>query len=307
MQLVHSASELKTSGLKVCLCIGFFDGVHLGHQQIIRQTISDARRFDALPLVVSFDHHPSTVVAPERTPPLIYSLPQRLRAVEHMGADGLLLIHFDLPFSRYGGEEFIRSLHAGLRRIQSICVGSNFTFGHKRSGNVPMLAALGTELNFNVHGLTAVALGGEVISSTRIRERIRAGAFDEASEMLGRAYTLNGEVIHGDRLGRGLGFPTANLNTAGLVLPPNGVYTVQAYVANERHDGVVNIGSRPSIQNSTLQVRAEVHLLNFDKDVYGQEMEIVFKEKLRDEMKFASLDDLRKQITLDVAEARKRF
>jgi riboflavin kinase/FMN adenylyltransferase len=307
MKLAHTAKEIDTMGRKVSLCIGFFDGVHLGHQQIMRQTIADARRFDALSAVVTFDLHPSTVVAPERTPLLIHSLPQRLRAIESMDADALLMIHFDKPLSERTGEEFIRSLHADFGRIQSICVGNGFTFGHKRSGNVTMLSTLGGELGFNVHGLASVALGGETISSTRIRETIRTGGFDLAGEMLGRAYALNGEIIHGDRLGHGLGFPTANLNTQGLVLPPNGVYTVQAYIRNSRHNGLVNIGARPSIKNSTLQIRAEVHLLDFNGDIYGEEMEIVFKEKIREEMKFNSLEDLKKQIAKDVVEARKRF
>ena len=186
MKIIHAANELKAEGKKVCLAIGFFDGVHLGHQQIIRQTISDARQHDAIAVVLTFDRHPNSIVAPDRVPPLIYSLPQKLRAIESLGADALLLIQFDKKFSEQTGEEFIRSLARDFGKIHSICVGADFVFGHKRSGNVALLKKLGAELDFQVHGLAAVSLDGEIVSSTRIRETIRAGDFDAASQMLGR-------------------------------------------------------------------------------------------------------------------------
>jgi len=139
MKIIHAANELKPAGRKVCLAIGFFDGVHLGHQQIIRQTIADAHQHDAIALVITFDRHPNTVVAPDRVPPLIYSLPQKLGAIESLGADTLLLIHFDEKFSGQTGENFIRRLAGDLGKIQSLCVGADFVFGHKRSGNVALL------------------------------------------------------------------------------------------------------------------------------------------------------------------------
>src|SRR5690348_13935604 len=226
MRIIHEASQLNPGNRKVCLAIGFFDGVHLGHQQIIRQTITDARRHGALALVISFDLHPNTIVAPARVPPLIYSLPQKLRAIESLGPDALLLIHFDKPFSQKTGEAFIRELAAAWTGIQSICVGANFTFGHKRGGNVELLKKLGAELKFSVHGMAAVSLDKKPVSSTRIREAIRAGELDTASQMLGRAYSVAAPVMEGNKLGRRLGFPTANLDTAGLALPPTGVYAI---------------------------------------------------------------------------------
>lgn len=307
MKIISAASELKPSGRKVCLAIGFFDGVHLGHQQIIRQTIADARQHGALSLVVTFDRHPSTVVAPNRVPPLIYSLPQKLRVIESLGAEALLLIHFDKAFSEQTGEAFIRGLARDLGQIQSLCVGSNFTFGHKRGGNVALLRTLGSELRFTVHGMAAVSLDGKIVSSTRIRDTIRAGDLDAASQMLGRAYSLSGIVERGDQLGKKIGFPTANLDVDGLVLPPNGVYIVHAAVDGKTHRAVVNIGLRPTVQNPAPQLRVEVHLLDFDGDLYDKEMEITFLEKLRDEQKFPSLDALREQIAHDVEEARWRF
>jgi len=307
MRIIHGASELNSKGRKVCLAIGFFDGVHLGHQQIIRQTIADARQHESLALVVTFDRHPSAIVAPQRAPQLIYSLPQKMRVIGSSGADALLLIHFDKALSEQTGEAFIRNLARDLGQVQSLCVGGNFTFGHKRGGNVALLKTLGEELHFTVHGLAAVSLDGRVVSSTRIRESIRAGNLDAASQMLGRAYALAGQIIRGDQLGRQLGFPTANLNAAGLALPPAGVYAVHAVVRGESHRAVVNIGSRPTVASAAPQLRVEAHLLDFQGDLYGEEMEIAFGEKLRDEQKFPSLAALKEQIGRDIAEARARF
>lgn len=307
MKVFHTATDLKPGGRKVCLAIGFFDGVHLGHQQIIRQTISDARQHDATSLAVTFDRHPNNVVAPERVPPLIYSLPQKLRAIESLGAEALLLIHFDETFSRQTGEAFIRGLVRDLGYLQSLCVGADFVFGYKRGGNVSVLKKIGAELKFSVHGMAAVALDGKSVSSTWIREAILAGELDEASQMLGRAYSLAGSVTRGDGLGRQLGFPTANLDTTGLALPPKGVYAVLAEVGGTSHHAVLNIGHRPTLQNPNPQLRVEAHLLNFHGDLYGQELELVFVEKLRDEKKFGSLADLRDQIGRDILEAQKRF
>ncbi len=307
MKIIRAANELKPQDRKVCLAIGFFDGVHLGHQQIIRQTIADARQHEALSLVITFDQHPSAVVAPSRVPPLIYSLAQKTRVIGSLGGDALLLIHFDRAFSEQSGEAFVRGLVRDLGHIQSLCVGSNFVFGHKRGGNVALLKTLGTELKFTVHGMAAVSLDGKTVSSTRIRESIRYGDLDAAGQMLGRPYSLAGKIIRGDQLGHQLGFPTANLDVTGLLLPPHGVYTVHALVEGKAHRAVVNIGSRPTVQNPTPQTRVEAHLLDFKGDLYGEEMELVFAEKLRDEKKFPSLDALKAQIARDIEEARHRF
>lgn len=307
MQLIRSTNNLAAGSQKFCLAIGVFDGVHLGHQQIIRQTIADARQHGALALVLTFDQHPNTVVAPDRVPPLVYSLPQKIRAIESLGSDALLLFHFDRAFSQQTGETFIRQLARDLGRIHSICVGADFTFGYGRSGNVALLRQLGGELQFTVHGLAAVALEAQTISSTRIREAIRAGELDAASQMLGRTYSLAGQVIRGDQLGQRLGFATANLDVTGLALPPTGVYAAQASVGSQRHRAVLNIGHRPTLANSSAQLRVEVHLLDFAGDLYGQELEVAFVEKLRDEQRFANLDALKTQIARDIAAARARF
>jgi riboflavin kinase/FMN adenylyltransferase len=307
VKIIKAATELEPKGRKVCLAVGFFDGVHLGHQQIIRQTISDARQHNALAVAVTFDTHPSTVVAPARVPPLIYSLEQKLRVIESLGVDGLLLIHFDRAFSLQSGEEFIGGLARDFGLIQSLCVGSNFTFGHKRAGNVALLKVLGAELHFTVHGMAAVSLDGKRVSSTLVRERIMSGDLDAAGQMLGRPWALAGKVVRGDGLGHQLGFSTANLDVTGLALPPNGVYAAHAQTGGRTHRAVVNIGTRPTLKNPVPQLRVEAHLLNFTEDLYGQELEIMFREKLREERKFASLEELKAQIARDIAEAEKSF
>ena len=307
MRIIHAAPELLPGSRKVCLAIGFFDGVHLGHQQVIRQTLTDARQHEAIALVVTFDRHPNTIVAPNRVPPLVYSLPQKLRAVKSLGADTLLLLRFDKAFSEQSGEAFVRNLAHEVGPIQSLCVGANFVFGHKRGGNVELLRKLGAELNFTVHSMAAVSLDGRAVSSTRIREAIRAGDLDSVSQMLGRAYSVAGTVVRGDGLGHKLGFPTANLDTTGLALPPHGVYAVHAETGGKTYRAVLNIGHRPTLQTPNPQLRVEAHLIDFTRDLYGQEVEVVFVERLRAEKRFASLGELRQQIARDILDAQMRF
>jgi riboflavin kinase / FMN adenylyltransferase len=307
VKIIRDANELNAGSKKVCLAIGFFDGVHLGHQQIIRQTIADARQNDALALVLTFDRHPNEVVAPARVPLLIYSLPQKLRTIGSLGMDTLLLIHFDEKFSRQTGEEFIRNLAGDIGQIQSLCVGADFVFGHKRSGHVALLKKLGEEVGFVVHGLAAVSLDGQTVSSTRIRELIRTGDLDAASQMLGRPYAISSRVIEGQHLGEKLGFPTANMDPTGLVLPPNGVYAGLASVRGKSYLAAINIGFRPTISSGTQIAYIEAHLLNFSGELYGEELEVEIGEKLRDEKKFSSQNELREQIARDVAAVNARL
>jgi riboflavin kinase/FMN adenylyltransferase len=304
MKLIHAANELGNGSRKVCLAIGVFDGVHLGHQQIIRQTVADARQHDALAVVVTFDRHPSAVVAPGRVPPQIFSRSQKLRAIGALGADALLEIHFDKAFSEKSGEIFVRELARDLGKIHSVCVGANFVFGHKRSGDVALLKRLGAETGFQVHGHAAVELDGQLVSSTRIREAVRLGNLEAASQMLGRPYAICGRVLEGDKIGRQLGFPTANLDVTHLVLPPNGVYMACTRLEKKIYHVALNIGTRPTVASQTPQLRVEAHLLGFNGDLYGKELEVETGSKLRDERRFASPDELRKQIALDVEAVR---
>jgi riboflavin kinase/FMN adenylyltransferase len=307
MQTLHSAGDFRSGGRKVSVAIGMFDGVHLGHQQLIRQALADAEQHEGAAVVVSFDRHPNTIVAPAHVPPMIYSQPQKLRAIASLGADFTLVIPFTKEFSAQPADEFIRSLTSALAPVHSICVGSSFVFGHRRSGNVSLLQELGRELNFIVRGIAAVSLDSEVVSSTRIRDTVRAGELDHASQMLGREYALSGTIIRGDDLGKKLGFPTANLDVEGRLVPPAGVYSAHAYVNGVRHRAAVNIGVRPTLGDAAPQLRVEAHLLDFSGDLYGKDLELTFVEKLREERKFASLEELRAQIGRDVSEAARRF
>jgi riboflavin kinase / FMN adenylyltransferase len=246
-------------------------------------------------------------VAPERVPPLICSLPQKLRALEATGVSATWLIQFDEAFSRHPGDQFIRDLVRGFGRIHGIYVGRDFHFGYKRSGNWALLENLGPELDFRLPALDTVILDGQVVSSTRIREAIRAGQLESAGRLLGRPYALAGCVVRGDQIGRQLGFPTANLDVAGLVLPPNGVYAVRARSQGQACDAVLNIGFRPTLASPAPQLRVEAHLLDFAGDLYGQELELTLVGKLRDEQTFPSLDALKLQIARDVAAARARL
>jgi riboflavin kinase/FMN adenylyltransferase len=227
-----------------------------------------------------------------------------MRAIESLGADVLLEVPFDKKFSEKSGDVFIRELARDLGKIHSVCVGADFVFGHKRSGDVALLKRLGAELNFQVHGHAAVALDGELVSSTRIREVIRAGDLDAAGQMLGRPYAICGAVTAGDKIGRQLGFPTANLNVTGLVLPPNGVYAGRTKWNGQFYRAALNIGLRPTVATNTPQLRVEAHLLNFSGDLYGVELEVEIGAKLRGEQRFASLSELREQIARDVATVR---
>lgn len=313
MRLLRHAAELVPHGHPVCLAIGVFDGVHLGHQQILRRALADARQHDGLALIVTFDRHPNAVVAPDRVPPQIYPLPQKLRSLAATGADALLVCEFTPEFRRQTGEAFLRGLARDLGRLGSVCVGADFVFGHQRSGDVALLRRLGAELGFPVHGLAALALDGEIVSSTRIRAAIQAGDCAAASQMLGRPYAVAGTVVAGDRRGRQLGFPTANLALPGLALPPDGVYAARVRrveagrLAPDSWRAVLNIGVRPTVNTGAPERRFEVHVLDFSGDLYGVELEVEFVARLRDERKLPSLAALQAQIAADVAAARARF
>ncbi|MGP8201275.1 MAG: bifunctional riboflavin kinase/FAD synthetase [Limisphaerales bacterium] len=304
MNVIHAAAELDAGPGGVCLAIGVFDGVHLGHQSVIGRACQEARQHGAMPVVVTFDRHPNAVVAPQNVPPLIYPLSKKLQVLESLGLGAVCVIHFDKAFSEITGDQFVRSLARDFKGIRAICVGETFQFGHRRSGNVALLQALGGELGFAAHALPDVLLGGQPVSSTRIREAVRTLQFNMAGQMLGRAYTLCGPVIAGARLGQKLGFPTANLNVAGILVPPAGVYAAEARWDGDTHRAAVNIGRRPTMYLSEGGLCVEAHLLDFAGDIYGQEIELTFLKKLREERQFPSAAALQRQIEQDVAAAR---
>ena len=307
MRTLTDARKLHPSNGKVCCAIGMFDGVHLGHQQVIRQAVSDAHQLETTSLCITFDQHPTKVVSPETAPLLIQNQRQRLDAIKTLGIEATLLLPFDEAMSKISGEKFIRGLFVDLGHISSICVGSNFAFGHQRSGNLEVLKQLGHELNFTTHGIASVSLDEQTVSSTRIREAISHGHLDAAGQMMGREYALSGIVIPGDQQGRQLGFPTANLNVKGLCTPPNGVYAAHAEVNGKSFRAAVNIGLRPTLNNPHPSLHVEAHILDFAEDIYGQFCTLNFIGKLRDEQDFGTIDDLKAQIEKDVIQTQYLF
>lgn len=305
MRILSEAEPLGNPTSPVHLALGVFDGVHLGHQMVIRQTLEDARASKAGCVVVTFDRHPAAVVDPSSAPGMIQPLWKRLEAIAEVGVDATLVFTFDEAFSRQSAESFVGRLQAGFGRIAGICVGAGFVFGHQRSGNVESLSRMGAKAGFGVQGIPPLQLGGEVISSSRVRERIAAGDFPGASRLLGRPYDFAGQVMPGDQVGRTLGFPTANLESTGMLLPPNGVYAAVATVHGSRKPAAVNIGVRPTVDGRPGPVRVEAHVLDFEGDLYGERLSLEFQRRLRGEERFSSKEKLMAQIARDVESVRR--
>lgn len=290
----------------MCVAIGTFDGVHVGHQAVIRRTVTRARSDGSLAMVATFDRHPATVLAPRQAPLLIQSLPQRLRCLAALGVDATWLIQFDRNLSEKTGEDFVRSMMRSFPALRAVLVGDKFRFGHRRGGTVALLHCLGGELGFDVEALPPVSINGAPVSSTRVRQEIRAGRLAEVQSLLGRPYALAGMVVQGDGLGRQIGFPTANLDVTGQALPPNGVYAAHATLQSWSGPAVVNLGTRPTLGLGNAAFRIEAHMIGFEGNVYGQEIEVQFLAFLRPEKRFATIDALREQIAVDCNTARER-
>ena len=305
MKILHDAEPLAEASVPVHLAMGVFDGVHLGHQMVIRQMLEDVRTTKGVGVAVTFDRHPASVVDPDHAPGMIQPLWRRLETIADVGVDAALVFAFDEAFSRQPAEEFIRRLRLGFGGLAGVSVGDGFVFGHRRSGTVATLARMGESLGFAVQGIPPLRLGGEVVSSSRVRERIASGDFPEASRLLGRPYDLAGEVVEGERLGRKIGFPTANLEVSGMLLPPNGVYAAVATSRGLRKPAAVNIGVRPTVDGGPGPVRVEAHLLDFEGELYGERLGLEFRRRLRGEERFPSLDRLVAQIAKDVESVRR--
>ena len=307
MKQLSQPSDLNYKERKVCLAIGMFDGVHLGHQQVLLQAVRSASQNNAISVAITFDQHPANIISPGQAPAIIQTQAQRIRTIELLGIKAILIIKFDQEFSLKTGESFIQELSQGFGSIHSICVGKDFMFGHNRDGNFKSLQKLGQKFGFISYGLQSVMLDGQKISSTRIRTALHEGKLDEAKKMLGRKFSIEGLVIKGDGKGRKIGFPTANLETKGLILPPNGVYAAHARLNGKSFKSVVNIGIRPTINKTSSLLQVETHLLEFNTEIYGQVIEIEFISRLRDEILFNSIEKLKKQISCDIDHAKNLF
>jgi riboflavin kinase / FMN adenylyltransferase len=293
------------------LVIGNFDGVHLGHQAVVREAVARARSLGISAGVLTFQPHPAAVVG-AGAPPLLTTLARRAELLGALGVERMYVRRFDTAFAAWQPDRFARELVAEALRARLVVVGENFRFGAKRAGDLTLLRALGADLGFEVLVHAAASDARGPYSSTRAREAVVAGDLDEVKRVLGRPHALSGRVVHGDERGRTIGVPTANLGAVPELLPPNGVYAVtadrfseaaKAFVPLAR--GVTNIGVRPTVGGSRLSV--ETFLLDFEGDLYDAELRVHLVTRLRDEKKFGSLDELKAQIARDVAAARSAF
>jgi riboflavin kinase / FMN adenylyltransferase len=296
MRLLRKLEDLTGD---VFLAIGVFDGVHLGHQRVISQARDDAKAAGGQAVVLTFDPHPMRVLRPEQAPLLLTSTEHKLALFRQLGVDACLLLTFDKAFSEIPAATFIERI-AGCRQV---CVGSRFRFGHDRAGDVALMAKLASRYGFILKEIQSVlTAGGEMISSTAVRQHVLAGHLERATAMLGRPFSVLGSVEHGDHRGRELGFPTANVNPHNEVLPPDGVYAVRVRLGDQRLSGVVNVGVRPTFAGTAR--RLEVHVFEIAQNLYGEVIEVEFVQRLRDEQKFESVESLKKQISDDIRAAR---
>ena len=305
MEVARDFERLRFLGSKYCLAIGVFDGVHRGHQQVIQTAMEDARACGAKAAVLTFDRHPMRTLAPTRAPRMLTSTPHKLELIRQLGVEVCLVIEFTHEFADTPAEAFVDMVAGHTPGLQTICVGSRFRFGKDRHGNAALIREIGARRGFRLHELPSLTLGGEIISSTVVRKEIAAGDLKKAEQMLGRPFSILGTVVPGDALGRTIGFPTANLNRHNEVLPPHGVYAVRARIAGQLRPGLVNIGLRPTVKKGAHEPVTELHVLDFSGDLYGTDIEVFFVARLREEQKFASLDELRAQIQRDEQAARR--
>lgn len=289
------------------LAIGVFDGVHLGHRAVIDRALDDARKGGGNAVVVTFDPHPVRVLRPAHAPRLLTSTEHKLRLIRALGAARQLVIPFDHAFAATPPAEFVRALAAAAQPLREICVGFEWSFGRDRAGNLALLEQLGAELGFAEVGVPVVVVEGEIVSSTLIRRAVERGDLARAAQMLGREFTILGTVVPGQRLGRTLGFPTANLSAHNEQFPPDGVYAIECQRGDQRLRGVANIGVRPTLAHAAGERLLEVHLFDFEADLYGEDLEVTFHRHLRPELKFPNLEALRAQIARDAEDARAVF
>jgi riboflavin kinase/FMN adenylyltransferase len=288
----------------VWLTIGSFDGIHRGHQAILEELIAGARANHAQAVVVTFHPHPAAILRGRNLPYYLSSPEEKARVLDQLGIDVVITHPFNREVANQPAREFVQALkeHLGFRHLQ---VGYDFALGKDRGGDFPMLQEIGKDLGFSVAKTQAVTAGGDMISSSRIRFLLGAGQVQEARSLLGRPYSLEAMVEVGDQRGRSLGFPTANLAIwREKMIPTAGVYACWARVRGGLYRAVTNIGVRPTFEHQPVPPRVEAHLLDFNQDIYGEDFQLEFISRLRDEKRFASIDDLVTQLHEDVRQAR---
>jgi riboflavin kinase / FMN adenylyltransferase len=293
------------AGTRTVLTIGNFDGVHLGHQLIIKCVVERARREKSIAAALTFWPHPLRIVRPEIAPPLIETLPQRLAHLNELGLDAVLVLPFDHNVASLAPEDFVRRILAGTLHASAVFVGETFRFGHRQAGNVPLLSKLGATLGFAVECVSPVIMRGVIVSSSAIRAAISNGHMMQAARLLRRPFGLAGEICAGTGTGRRFVFPTLNLSSEQELLPARGVYATETIVRGRTYRSATNVGTRPTFDGSKLAI--ESHLFDFSEEVTSSEMEVRFWRRLRDERKFSGPEALREQIQQDITRARSFF
>lgn len=286
------------------VAFGKFDGLHRGHQALFARVLELARASGRDALAIFFHPHPLRLIAPERCPPPLTTISQKLRLMKTFGLDVAVLAHFDEALRTTKAEVFIERLVENFR-MERVVVGHDVRFGYQAQGDVAMLSSLGQRFGYRVEIVEPFRLEGEVVSSQRVREAIQNGDLPRAEHLLGRLYAVEGRVIRGDGRGRTLGFPTANLDTADQLLPPWGIYVAQARVGNALYSAAVSLGIRPTFEGTRPVL--EAYLLDFSGELYGQTIEIAFVSKIRDEKRFPSVSALQEQMRQDVLIVRERL
>ncbi len=304
MEILRSISDLSRLSGPLFLAIGVFDGVHLGHQAVISTSAEHAQAANGTPVVVTFDPHPEKILRPEGAPHLLTATQHKIALIRDLGVEHLLIITFDKQFAATEPEDFVQQLVKHSKPLREICVGHKWSFGKNRRGNLELLKKLGAEFDFNVVGIPPVTVNGELVSSTAIRQAIEVGDLRKAAALLGREYMILGTVVSGDNLGKKIGFPTANLSAHNEQFPPNGVYFAESKLDGVVYPGVVNLGYRPTVSTCRSERILEIHLFDFEREIYGKNLEVRFIRYLRPEKKFESIEALARQIEADVKQAR---
>lgn len=307
MEIIDRIEKITTPYLNAVITIGNFDGVHLGHRALFQKVIEKAKEIGGRSVVMTFEPHPIRVLKKNGQPPLITLYEQKVELIEKSGIDVLVCIHFTPEFASLTATEFVEDLLMKRIGMKAIVVGEDYTFGKNREGDISLLRSFGEQMQFEVIAVDKIQISDELpgrISSTKIRELVTEGNVDEAQELLGRYYQIRGIVVPGrDRGGELVGYPTANVNLYDELCPKAGIYAVRVECEGEIHNGVANIGYSPTFGDHAFTV--EVHILNFNKDVYNRKIRVNFIKRIRDEIKFTNISELSAEIGRDIIKAQK--
>ncbi|HEV7843183.1 MAG TPA: bifunctional riboflavin kinase/FAD synthetase, partial [Pyrinomonadaceae bacterium] len=288
------------------LTLGVFDGLHLGHQLVMQTVVERARAIGAVPTVITFDPHPRAVLHPESAPPLLQTFDQKIEAFGVLGVEQVIVIRFNHAFAQIEAGDFLRDVVGERLQAREVYLGRGFAFGRGREGNIELLKEVSLKLGFHAEEVPEVRLRGQRISSSAIRRLLAEGRVNLARRMLGRPYGVEGRVVHGEERGRRLGFPTANLRPQNRVIPRNGVYVTATLIEGAWRRSVTNVGTRPTFATD-VESSVESYVINWSGDLYGDVVRVRFLQRLRDERKFASIEELKRQIDLDRRRAESYF